>query len=140
MQLPCCALIAGNHLYVDSITAAIVANDQGKPARLFSLDHLSMTNLIVCCVLPPVAIIGSHQIAEALLGLIQEGTANYEWIVGLDSLSISNSKDASMEDTVADGNTADDNAADGATANGAIIDLQQKGQQLHQFNILKTLF
>jgi hypothetical protein len=35
MRLPCCALITGDHLNVDAITAAIIANDQGTPARLF---------------------------------------------------------------------------------------------------------
>ena len=35
MRLPCRALIAGDHLNVDAITAAITAKDQGTPARLF---------------------------------------------------------------------------------------------------------
>jgi hypothetical protein len=140
MRLPCHALIAGNHLDVEAITAAIVANGQGKLACLFSLDHLSVTNLIDCCVLPPAATIGYHQIAaEALLGLIQEGTADDEWIVGLDTLSIGNSKDASMEDTAADGNAADSDAAESAAADDAMIDLQQMGQRLYQFDILKAV-
>jgi hypothetical protein len=125
-------LIAGNHLDVEAITAAIVANNQGKPAHLFSLDHLSVTNLIDCCVLPPAATIGNHQIAaEALLGLIQEGIADNEWIVWLDSLSIGDFEDASMEDTAADGDVADGNAAEGAEADDAMINLQQMGQRLH---------
>jgi hypothetical protein len=141
MRLLCHALIAGDHLDMEAITATIIANNQGKPACLFSLNHLSVTNLIDCCVSPPATTIGNNQIAtEALLGLIQEGTADDEWIVGLDSLSIGNSKDASMEDTVADSNAADGNAADGAAANDAMIDLQQMGQRLHQFNILETFF
>jgi hypothetical protein len=91
MRLPCHALIADNHLDVEAITAAIIANNQGKPACLFSLDHLSVTNLIDCCVLPLAATIDNNQTtAEALLGLIQEGIADNEWIVGLDSLSIGN--------------------------------------------------
>jgi hypothetical protein len=35
MGLPCCALIASNHLNTEAITTAIVANDQGTLARLF---------------------------------------------------------------------------------------------------------
>jgi hypothetical protein len=31
MQLPCCALIAGDHLNADAITAAIISSDQGMP-------------------------------------------------------------------------------------------------------------
>ncbi len=95
-----------------------------------------MTNLIDCCVLPPAATIGNNQItAEALLGLIHKGTTDNEWIVGLDSLSIDKTKDVGMEDTAADGDVAEGAAADDAT-----INLQQMGQRLHQFNILKTLF
>jgi hypothetical protein len=33
-RLPCRALIVGDHLNADAITAAIVANNQGTPARL----------------------------------------------------------------------------------------------------------
>jgi hypothetical protein len=95
-----------------------------------------VTNLIDCCVLPPAATIGNNQItAEALLGLIHKGTTDNEWIVGLDSLSIDKTKDVGMEDTAADGDVAEGAAADDAT-----INLQQMGQRLHQFNILKTLF
>ncbi len=61
-------------------------------------------------------------------------------IVGLDSLSIGDAKDVSMEDTVADGDVADGNAAEGAAADDAMIDLQQMGQRLHRFNIHKMFF
>ena len=132
MRLPCCALIGSDHLDVEAITAAIVATGQGKPAHLFSLDHLSVTNLIDCCVSLPAATIGNNQITtDALLGLIHEGTADDEWIVGLDSLSIGKAKDVSMEDTAADGDAADGDTAEGAAADDAMIDLQQMRQRLH---------
>jgi hypothetical protein len=87
---------------------------------------------------------GNHQIAaEALLGLVQEGTANYELIVGL----VGNSNDESMEDPAADGDTADGNAADGNEADGdtedrneAMNGLRQMGQRLHRFDILEMFF
>jgi hypothetical protein len=89
-----------------------------------------------------------HQIAaEALLGLVPEATADVEFvqeegsaddelIVGLiDSLSIGDSDDKSMEDPVgdvADGNGADGNEADGdrEDINLAMNGLRQMGQQL----------
>jgi hypothetical protein len=40
MRLPCHALTAGNHLDANTISAAIVANNQGMPACLFSLHFL----------------------------------------------------------------------------------------------------
>ena len=62
---------------------------------------------------------GDHQnAAVALLGLFQKGTADDELIVGFDSLSIGNSDDISMEDTLADGDATDGNATDGDTADG----------------------
>ncbi len=58
---------------------------------------------------------GNHRIAaEALLGLVQEGTADYELIFGL----IGGSDNRSMKDPAADGNVADGNAADGNEADG----------------------
>ena len=40
MQLPCRSLIAGDHLNVDAITAAmIVWSEQGAPARHFFIVH-----------------------------------------------------------------------------------------------------
>ena len=40
MRLPCRALIAGDHLNADAITAAmIVLSEQGAPARLFFIVH-----------------------------------------------------------------------------------------------------
>jgi hypothetical protein len=35
MQLPCRALIAGDHLNADAITSAIISSEQDAPARLF---------------------------------------------------------------------------------------------------------
>ena len=93
----------------------------------------------------------AHQIAaEALLGLVpettanvefiqEEGTANVELIVGLiDSLSIGDSNDESMEDPA--GDTADGYGADGDEADGdredrnaAMNDLRRLDQWLHPF-------
>jgi hypothetical protein len=87
---------------------------------------------------------GIHQNAtEALLGLFQKGTAKNELvvIVGLDSLSIGDTDDDSMEDPAADGDAADGNTADGdmedriADMNG----LRQMGQRL-RFDILESFF
>jgi hypothetical protein len=93
----------------------------------------------------------AHQIAaEAFLGLVPEATANVEFIqeegaadvkliVGLiDSLSIGDSDDESMEDSA--GDTADGYGADGDEADGnredrnaAMNGLRQMGQWLHPF-------
>ena len=54
----------------------------------------------------------------ALLDLFQEGTAEDELIVGLDSLSIGNADDNSMDDQFADGDATDGNATDGDMADG----------------------
>jgi hypothetical protein len=94
---------------------------------------------------------------EALLGLVpeattdiefvqEEGSADNELIVGLiDSLSIGDSDDESMEDPA--GDTADGNGADGDEADGdredrnmAMNGLRQMGQRLHQFDILESFF
>ena len=156
MRLPCRALIAGDNLNADAITAAmIVLSEQGTPARLFFIVHffpciflivVSPLPLLVarrrpswpfliatpsrrcrlrcasivsfapppirrCPIVSPSAVIsrrhcplrtrrrrpscvdfhhtGVHQnAAVALLGLFQEGTADDELIVGLDSLSL----------------------------------------------------
>jgi len=84
--------------------------------------------------------------AVALLGLFQEGTANDELIVGLDSLSIGNADDNSMKDPLADGDATDGNATDGDAADGDMEGgeatmnyLQQMGQRL-QFDILEWFF
>ena len=100
----------------------------------------------------------AHQIAaEALPGLVPEATADVEFlqeedtaddelIVGLiDSLSIGDSKDKSMEDPAgdaADGNGADGDKADGnrEDRNVAMNGLRQMVQQLHQFDILESFF
>jgi len=55
MQLPCCALIAGDHLNADAITAAIISSDQGMPARLFLIVHFLSMHLFDCCVSSAVA-------------------------------------------------------------------------------------
>jgi hypothetical protein len=72
-------------------------------------------------------------------------------IVGLDSLSIGDADDNSMEDPLADGNAADGNAADGNATDGNAADgdmedgeatmngLRQMGQRL-QFDILESFF
>jgi hypothetical protein len=72
-------------------------------------------------------------------------------IVGLDSLSIGEADDNSMEDPLADGNAADGNAADGNATDGNAADgdmedgkatmngLRQMGQRL-QFDILELFF
>ena len=80
----------------------------------------------------------------ALLDLFQEGTAEDELIVGLDSLSIGDADDNSMEDQLADGNAIDGNAKDGDVADGDMEDgeatmngLRQMGQRL-QFDILES--
>jgi hypothetical protein len=52
MQLLCCALIARDHLNADAITAAIVANDQGMPARLF-LIVVSFPRHLLLPLIPP---------------------------------------------------------------------------------------
>jgi len=97
--------------------------------------------------------------AEALLGLVpeatadidiefveEEGTVDDELIVGLiDSLSIGDSNDKSMEDPAGDaavGNGADGDEADGdrEDRNVAMSGLRQMGQRLHQFDILESLF
>jgi len=82
----------------------------------------------------------------ALLDLFQEGTAEDELIVGLDSLSIGDADDNSMEDQLADGNATDGNATDGDAADGDMEDgeatmngLRQMGQRL-QFDILESFF
>ncbi len=100
----------------------------------------------------------AHQIAaEALLGLVPEATTNVEFvqeegaaddklIVGLiDSLSIGDSDDESMEDPAgdaADGNGADGNETDGdrEDRNAALNGLRQMGQRLHRFDILESFF
>jgi hypothetical protein len=188
--LPCRALIAGDHLNADAITAAmIVSSEQGTPARLFFIVHffpciflivVSPLPLLVarrrpswpfliatpsrrcrlCCasivsfapppirrcpIVSPSAVIsrrhcplrtrrrrpscvdfhhtGVHQnAAVALLGLFQEGTANDELIVGLDSLSIGEADENSMEDPLADGDETDGNATDGDAADGDMED------------------
>jgi hypothetical protein len=189
MRLPCRALIAGNHLNADAITAAIVSSNQITPARLFLIVRFLSMHLFDCCVssavahcdavlplpLPPPPCIdcvhraaahlplsyctavvhrnraaavylvstatttGDHQnAAEALLGLFQESTPDNEsLIVGLDSLSIGDADDNSMEDPLADGNAADGNATDGDMADGDMEDgeaamngLWQMGQRL----------
>jgi hypothetical protein len=95
---------------------------------------------------------GNHQnAAVALLGLFQEGTADDELIVGLDSLSIGDADDNSMEDPLTDGDATDGNAADGNAADGDATDgdmedgeatmngLRQMGQRL-LFDILESFF
>jgi len=90
---------------------------------------------------------GNHQnAAVALLDLFQEGTAEDELIVGLDSLSIGDADDNSMEDQLADGDATDGNVIDGDTADGDMEDgeatmngLRQMGQNL-QFDILESFF
>jgi hypothetical protein len=100
----------------------------------------------------------THQIAAAaLLGLVPEATANVEFIqeegtadneliVGLiDSLSIGNSDNESMEDPAgdaADGNGADGDEADGnrEDRNAALNGLQKMDQWLHQFDIIEKFF
>jgi hypothetical protein len=52
MRLPCRALIAGNHLNADAITAAIIANNQGMPARLF-LIAVSFRRCPLSLLIPP---------------------------------------------------------------------------------------
>ncbi len=68
--------------------------------------------------------------------------ADDELIVGLDSLSIGDADDNSMEDTLTDGDATDGNAADGNAADGNAADgdmedgeatkngLRQMGQRL----------
>ena len=90
---------------------------------------------------------GDHRnAAVVLLNLFQEGTAEDELIVGLDSLSIGNADDNSMEDQLADGDATDGNATDGDAADGDMEDgeatmngLRQMGQRL-QFDILELFF
>jgi len=90
---------------------------------------------------------GDHQnAAVALLDLFQEGAAEDELIVGLDSLSIGNADDNSMKDPLADGDATDGNATDGDAADGDMEGgeatmnyLQQMGQRL-QFDILEWFF
>jgi hypothetical protein len=177
MQLPCCALIAGDHLNADAITAAIISSDQGMPARLFLIVHFLSMHLFDCCVSSAVAhsplsyraavvhrdraaivhrdraaavhlastatTTGDHQYATvALLSLFQEGTADDELIVGLDSLSIGDADDNSMEDPFSDGDATDGHAPDGHAPDGDMEDgeaamngLRQMGQRL-RFDIL----
>ena len=90
---------------------------------------------------------GDHQnVAVALLDLFQEGTAEDELIVGLDSLSIGDADYNSMENQLADGNATDGNTKDGDAADGDMEDgeatmngLWQMGER-HQFDILESLF
>ena len=84
--------------------------------------------------------------AVTLLGLFQESTTDDELIVGLDSLSIGNANDYSMEDPLADGDATDGNATDGDAADGdmeggeaTMNGLRQMGQRL-QFDILELFF
>jgi hypothetical protein len=66
---------------------------------------------------------GDHQnAAVALLGLFQEGTADNELIVGLDSLSIGDADDNNMDDLFSDGDVADGHATDGNAADGDMED------------------
>jgi len=58
----------------------------------------------------------------ALLDLFQEGTTKDELTVGLDSLSIGDADDNSLEDQLADGDAADGNATDGDAADGDMED------------------
>jgi hypothetical protein len=60
MRLPCCVLIAGDHLNADVITSAIIANDYGTPARLFSIVRFLSVHLIDCCVFPPPPIVATN--------------------------------------------------------------------------------
>ncbi len=91
---------------------------------------------------------GDHQnAAEALLALFQEGTPNNEsLIVGLDSLSIGDADENSMEDPLADGDAVDSNATDSNAADGDMEDgeaamngLRQMSQRL-RFDILESFF
>jgi len=50
MRPPCRALIAGDHLNADAITAAIISSEQGTPTRLLFYRHL-----FDCCVSSAVA-------------------------------------------------------------------------------------
>jgi len=71
---------------------------------------------------PTATTTGDHQnAAVALLNLFQEGTAEDELIVGLDSLSIGDVDDNSMEDQLVDGNSTDGKATDGDAADGDIL-------------------
>ena len=60
MRLPCRALIAGDHLNVDAITTAIIANDQGTPACLFLIVRFLSMHLIDCCVFSPPPIVAAN--------------------------------------------------------------------------------
>jgi hypothetical protein len=56
MRLPCRALIAGDHLNADAITAAMItSSDQGTPARLSLIVHFLSMHLFDCCVSSAVA-------------------------------------------------------------------------------------
>jgi hypothetical protein len=133
LQPPCidCVHRTATHLPL-SYRGAVVHRDRA------TVVHLTSTATTT----------GDHQnVTEALLGLFQEGTPNDEsLIVGLDSLSIGDTDDNSMEDPLADGDAADGNATDGDAADGNMEDgeaamngLRQMGQRL-QFDILESFF
>ena len=60
MRLPCHALIAGNHLDADAITAAmIVSSEQGAPARLFFIVHFFPCIFLI--VVSPLPLLVTHR-------------------------------------------------------------------------------
>ncbi len=63
MRLPCRVLIAGNHLNVDAITTAIIANHHGTPAHLVLIVRLLTMHLIDCCVFLPPPIVTANTTA-----------------------------------------------------------------------------
>ena len=119
------------------------------PSPYDAAVHLSLTAATTA---------GAHQFAaEALLGLVPEATANVEFVQGegtaddelivglIDSLSIGDSNNKSMEDPAgdaADGNGADGDKADGdrEDRNVAMNGHQQMGQRLHRFDIIESFF
>ena len=90
---------------------------------------------------------GDHQYATvALLSLFQDGTADDELIVGLDSLSIGDADDNSMEDPFSDGDVTDGHAPGGHAPDGDMEDGEaamngprQMDQRL-RFDILELFF
>jgi len=134
----CCVSSAVAHSPL-SYRAAVVHRDR---AAIVHRDRAAAVHLASTATTT-----GDHQYATvALLSLFQEGTADDELIVGLDSLSIGDADDNNMDDLFSDGDVADGHATDGNAADGDMEDgeaamngLRQMGQRL-RFDIHKSFF